>query len=645
LIHPYGSWPSPIRADRLAEASLRLSQPRLVGGSVYWLEGRPAEGGRQQVMCVRDAFASPSGRLECSPPATNVRTRVHEYGGGDYQVAGDRLFYVDFADQRVYVSEGGSAGPLSPEGSRYADFAVAPTRDWLLAVEERPREGQEPENRLVAFEMPRRGLPIRCQAPQVVAQGADFYSFPVFSPDGSRLAFTAWSHPQMPWDGTTLFVQEWGPGGPRGSARAVAGGPSEAILQPEFSPAGVLTFVSDRSGWWNLYQLRGDESVPLCPLAEEFAGPQWVFALSRYGFVSEDEILCAHGRGGSTRLGRLDVAAGVLSDLGLPYTSFDGIRVEGERACFVGSAPDRPSSVVALDLASGRRTELQTGCSLEFDSECLVAPEAFEFESAEGRRSHAWLYCPSPGDFDAPAGARPPLLVKSHGGPTAAASPALDLRIQFWVSRGFAVVDVDYGGSTGYGRAYRELLRGQWGVVDVEDCVHAAQALVTQGRVDVERLAISGGSAGGYTTLCALTFHHTFRAGASHYGIGDLEALARDTHKFESRYTDALVGPYPEARELYRARSPIHFPERLSCPVIFFQGLEDRVVPPAQAEAMVDALAKLGIPHAYVPFEGEQHGFRRAENIRKALEGELYFYSQIFGFETDASAGPVRIAR
>ena len=644
MIRPYGSWPSPIRADRLSEASLRLSQPRVVGDAVYWLEGRPTEGGRQQVMCVRDAFGAASQPEECSPPASNVRTRVHEYGGGDYQPDEERLFYVDFVDQRVYMSAGGERVALSPAGPRYADFAVAPTRDWLLAVEERPRESQEAENRLVAFEIPRCGLPIRSAAPRVVAEGADFYSFPVFSADGSRLAFTAWSHPQMPWDGTALFVQQWGPEGPRGSARPVAGGTGEAVLQPRFSPAGVLTFVSDRSGWWNLYQLRGDQCVALCPLAEEFAGPQWVFGLSNYDFVSEEEILCAHGRGGSTQLGRLDLGSGSLSDLALPYTGFEGVRVEGGRACFIGSAPDRPSSVVALDLASGRRTELQVGSSLEFDRECLVAPQAFEFQSADGRRAHAWLYSPSPGDFEAAAGTRPPLLVKSHGGPTAAASAALDLRIQFWASRGFAVVDVDYGGSTGYGRDYRELLRGQWGVVDVEDCVHAARALVDQGRVDPEQLAISGGSAGGYTTLCALTFHDTFRAGASHYGIGDLEALARDTHKFESRYTDALVGPYPQARELYRERSPIHFTERLSCPVIFFQGLEDQVVPPAQAEAMVDALAKMGIPHAYVPFEEEQHGFRRAENIRTALEGELYFYGQIFGFETDASAGPVRIA-
>ncbi len=645
LSHPYGNWPSPIQAEQLAQAALRISQPRIEGSAVYWLEGRPTEGGRQQVMCVRDAFGDAASiPVECSPGSVNVRTLVHEYGGGDYQVAGGRLFCVDFSDQRIYGFESGRSAPISPPGGRYADFVVTPDGAWLIAVEERAREGQEPENRLVAFALPEAGLPTRTHAPLVIAQGHDFYSFPAISPDGAQLAFTAWSHPNMPWDGTTLFAQAWGKEGPRGSARAVAGGAKESIFQPTFSPAGKLTFVSDRSGWWNLYQLSANGVVSLCTRAEEFAGPQWVFGLSRYAFVSEQEILCVHGVGGHSRLGRLDLGSGGLVDISLPYTSFEGLRVERGRACFVGAGSARPSAVVALDLAGGGCRELQLGSVLEFDSACLVAPQALEFESAGGRRSHAWLYVPQAGPgTDAARGERPPLLVKSHGGPTAAASAALDLRIQYWVSRGIAVVDVDYGGSTGYGRSYRELLRGQWGVVDVEDCVQAARVLASDGIVDAERLAISGGSAGGYTTLCALTFHDTFRAGASHYGIGDLEALARDTHKFEARYTDGLVGPYPEARELYRARSPIHFPERLNCPVAFFQGLEDKIVPPQQAEAMVEALARRGIAHAYVPFEGEQHGFRQAENIRMALEGELYFYGQIFGFETDASAGRMSI--
>ncbi|MDE0885729.1 MAG: prolyl oligopeptidase family serine peptidase [Myxococcota bacterium] len=646
MTQPYGTWASPIRAESLAEAGLRISQTRIRGRSVYWLEGRPTEKGRQQLMCVSDAFTdSPPVAFECSPREVNVRTLVHEYGGGDYQVIGDRVFYVDFSDQRIYWQEGGESRPLSPPGARYADFAVSSSGDWLLAVEETPRAEGEPTNRLVAFAIARMSTRDAGEAPRVIAEGHDFYSFPVFSQDGSQLAYTAWDHPNMPWDGTTLYLQAWGSQGPGGTAQAVAGGKAESVFQPLFSPGGVLTFVSDRSGWWNLYQLRPRGIVALCPRAEEFAGPQWVFGLSRYGFLGEAEILCVHGHGGRSRLARLQVESGRLVDLDLPYTGFEGLRVDSGRACFIAAGPAQLSTVVSLDLADGRLRELCQGASLDFDDSLLVAPQAFEFSSQEGRRAHAWFYPPAAGRGEGPAGERPPLLVKSHGGPTAAASAALDLRIQYWVSRGIAVVDVDYGGSTGYGREYRERLRGQWGIVDVEDCVHAARSLAAEGAVDAERLAISGGSAGGYTTLCALTFHDTFRAGASLYGIGDLEALARDTHKFESHYTDGLVGPYPEAVETYRARSPIHSCERLNCPVIFFQGLEDKIVPPGQAEAMVSALAAQGIPHAYVPFEGEQHGFRQARNIQQALEGELYFYGQIFGFHPDAEAGRVRIAR
>jgi len=428
----------------------------------------------------------------------------------------------------------------------------------------------------------------------------------------------------------------------------VAGGAAESVVQPRFSPDGALTFVSARSGWWNLHQLRGDDVVALCPRPAEFAGPHWVFGLSRWDFLDADTILCAYGVGGRTRLARLDVPSGRLEDLDLPWCAFDGVRAGAGAVCFVGGAADRPAEVVTLPRAgagveAGRPRVWRRGAELDIDPGLIVAPEPIEFETAEGRSAHAWLYAPRRPDVHGPAGERPPLLVKSHGGPTAAASASLDLRIQYWVSRGIAVLDVDYGGSTGYGRAYRVRRRGQWGVVDVEDCTRAALHLAGEGHADRARLAISGGSAGGYTTLCALTFRDVFGAGASHYGIGDLEALVRDTHKFEARYLDGLVGPYPEARDVYVARSPVHAPERLSCSVIFFQGLEDKVVPPNQAEAMVAALAERGIPHAYVPFEGEQHGFRRAENIRAALEGELFFYGRIFGFETDAPAGRVRI--
>ncbi len=643
-IRPYGSWPTPLSADRILAGALRLGFPQVDGGSVYWLEGRPNEGGRQVV--VR---AGPGQEPEdVSPADQNVRTLVHEYGGGDYRVRAGRLVHVEMAEQRVWLREVGvsAAGRLlAAGGARYADFDFSPDGRWIAAVEERARPGSEPENRVVVFDLEAAGAAETPPAPRVVASGHDFVSFPRFSPDGQRLAYTAWEHPNMPWDGTRLFVQPWGDDGPVGPPQCVAGGDAESIFQPGFSPDGRLTFVSDRSGWWNLARIEDGVRRELCPRAAEFGRPQWVFGMSTWAYRDEDTILCSVSEGGFDRLCRLELASGRLEDLALPYASVVNVRVDAGVAAFVGAAPDRAAAICRLDLQTGATQELRRSFAFDLDPAAISLPEAVEFETTGGRTAHAFFYRPVNADFEGPPDERPPLLVKSHGGPTSATAPVLNLSVQYWTSRGFAVVDVNYGGSTGYGRAYRERLRGQWGVVDVDDCVNAALHLARQGRVDRDRLAISGGSAGGYTTLCALTFHDVFRAGASHYGIGDLEALARDTHKFESRYTDGLVGPYPERADLYRARSPIHFTERLSCPVAFFQGLEDRVVPPNQAEAMVAALARRGIPHAYVTFEGEQHGFRRAENIRTALEGELYFYGRIFGFETDVKPAGVEIVR
>ncbi len=630
MTKPYGSWSSPITSVQITAGSLRLAAPRLDGGDLYWLEGRPLEGGRQVVVRARD------GAIEdVTPTAANVRTLVHEYGGGEYTVHAGSVYFSDLRDGRVYRQRNGAPSPVTPAGAGYADLSVSPDGRWLVAVEERARAGGEPENRIVAFPLD------GAAEPRVVAAGHDFASFPRFSPDGQRLAFTVWDHPNMPWDGTLLFELAWGEAGPTGPAQEIAGGARESVFQPGFSPSGRLTFASDRSGWWNLYQRREGGDVALCARAAEFGAAQWVFGLSTWGYVSEGVILCVRTEASGTRLARLDVEASRLDDFELPYTSFSGVRVEGDLACFVGASPERAPAVCTLDLSTGAHREVRSSFSAEVDGAFIAVPEAVTFPTADGHTAHAYVYRPTHASASAPMGERPPLLVKSHGGPTSATSDVLDLRIQFWTSRGFAVADVDYRGSTGYGRAYRELLEGAWGVADVEDCVNIVEHLARLSEVDGERAAISGGSAGGYTTLCALTFHDTFRAGASHYGIGDLEALVRDTHKFESRYLDGLIGPYPECKDLYLERSPIHFTDRLTCPVIFFQGLEDRVVPPNQAEAMVAALADRGIPHAYVPFEGEQHGFRRAENIRMALDGELYFYSRIFGFDVGENPGVV----
>jgi dipeptidyl aminopeptidase/acylaminoacyl peptidase len=627
---PFGTWASPISAARAAGAALRLSQPRIDGSHVYWLEGRPAEAGRQTVM--RAPLAG--GGAEELTPGRSVRCLVHEYGGGDYRVREGLVVCADPAGGAFLA--GRDTRPLrsARAAARYGDFAFSPDGRWIIAVEEEHGDG-EVRNRLVALASVG-GERI------VVAEAHDFVSSPCFSPDGARLAFLAWEHPDMPWDATTLYVVAFGPGGPRGSPRAVAGGGEESIFQPGFSPGGVLRFVSDRSGWWNPWQEGEGEPHALCPREGEFGLPQWGLGASTWGHESEAVLWCTVRASGRDALGRLALPGRILEELPLPFEIVEGLHVASGAAAFVGYGALRPPTLCVLDLATRGLRELRTAFEADFEPGALSAPEAVVFPSEVGRSAHAFLYRPASARLRATAAERPPLVVRSHGGPTGAASPALRLGLQYWTSRGFAVIDVDYAGSTGYGRAYRNLLRGQWGVRDLADCAAAARFAAAEGAADPARLLASGGSAGGYTTLCLLTFRDEFAAGASHYGVADLEALARDTHKFESRYLDRLVGPWPARADLYRARSPVHSAERLSRPVIFFQGLDDRVVPPAQTEAMVEALARRGVPHAYVAFEGEAHGFRRAENLETALEGERWFYAKILGFE--AGPPPPRVA-
>jgi dipeptidyl aminopeptidase/acylaminoacyl peptidase len=441
----------------------------------------------------------------------------------------------------------------------------------------------------------------------------------------------------MPWDGCELWVGELDSGGLVGHTVCVAGGPAESIFQPSWSPAGVLHFVSDRSGWWNLY--RWDEVSggvePLAPMEAEFGQPVWLFGLSTYAFLDADRIVCTYAHAGAWELALLDARAGRLTPVPLPYSEYRQVRSRpgSGTAVFLAGSPGHDRRVVDLDLATLEHRVLGRASGVDLDERFVSRPESIEFPTADGLPAYGLFYPPQNPDFEAPRGERPPLLVKSHGGPTDAASTELDLEIQYWTSRGIGVVDVNYGGSSGYGREYRRRLDGRWGEVDVDDCVNAARFLAGRRLVDVTRLAIRGGSAGGFTTLAALTFRDVFRAGACYYGIGDLETLARDTHKFESRYLDGLVGPWPEAADVYRERSPIHHVERLSCPVIIFQGLDDRVVPPNQAELMVSALRTRGLPVVYLSFEGEGHGFKRAETITRCLAAELAFYGQVFRFE------------
>jgi len=633
---PYGSWKSPITSDAIVAATIGLGQIVLDGDGVYWTELRPNEGGRSVI--VRQSADGRTVDMNAAP--LNARTRVHEYGGGAFTASEGVVYFSNFADQRLYRQAGTSDSfPLTPEAPlRYADAIVDRRRKRLLCVREDHRPtNREAINTIVGIAVAQGG------EGEVLVSGNDFYSSPRLSPDGKHLAWLTWNHPNMPWDRTELLVAEMRDAGSLGQVTHVAGGPDESIFQPQWSPDGVLHFVSDRTGWWNLYRWKDGRVESLCPLDAEFGRPQWIFAMSTYAFVSATQIICAYGKDGTWHLARLDTGSRQLADIATPYTEISDVRATTRHAVFIGGSATEPASVVRLDLSNQQLTTLRRSSTLSIDSGFLSVPQPIEFPTENGLKAHALFYPPRNRDFSAASEERPPLLVKSHGGPTAAATTLFNAGTQYWTGRGIAVLDVNYGGSSGYGRAYRDRLKGQWGVVDVDDCVNGARFLVERGAVDGRRLAITGGSAGGYTTLCALTFRNVFKAGASHYGIGDLEALAHDTHKFESRYEESLVGPYPARRDLYRARSPIHFTDRLSCPVIFFQGLEDKIVPPNQAEMMVAALKAKGLPVAYVPFAGEQHGFRRAENIKRALDGELYFYSRVFGFSLAEPVEPVEI--
>lgn len=634
---PYGTWRSPITSDLIVSDSIVIGQAALDGADVYWSELRPAEGGRSAV--VRRA---PDGMvLDVIPAPFNARTRVHEYGGGAYGADRGIVYFSNFTDQRVYRQEAGAEPrPLTPAGAyRYADYCFDRGRGSIICVREDHTGGGEPRNTIVRISATAAGN----DAGAVLVDGNDFYSSPRLSPDGRALAWLTWNHPNMPWDGTELWVADVRDDGALGERRLVAGGPEESIFQPDWSPDGVLHFVSDRNGWWNLYRERDGAIEPLCEMEAEFGRPQWIFGMSSYAFASGGRIACAYLQQGIGRLAVLEPGSPALKELALPYTSYADVRASGNTVVFVAGSETQMPCVVRHDLASGHTEVLRRSSDTEIDPGYLSRPEALEFPTSGGRTAHAIFYRPANKDYRAPEGEKPPLIVKIHGGPTSAATATLSPGIQYWTSRGFAVADVNYGGSTGYGRAYREHLNGNWGVVDVEDCANAALYLVERGEVDGRRLIITGGSAGGYTTLAALTFRDVFSAGASHFGVSDAEVLAKETHKFESRYLDRLIGPYPERADLYRERSPLHHAERLAVPVIFFQGLEDEIVPPNQAEMMVEALRRRGVAVAYVPFEGEQHGFRKAENIKRALEAELYFYGRVFGFEPADVIEPVAI--
>ena len=610
--------------------------PWLASGTTWWLEGRPAEGGRV-VLMEAEGDAEP---VEATPTGFNLRTMAHEYGGGAYCVRDGVVFCSSFEDQRLYRLDPGSEPvPITPDVERrrhrYADGVVtADGRLWIGVRERHPESGRSADvvNELVAT--PTDGS----AEPTVIAGGRDFYASPRISPDGTKLAFLAWDLPWMPWDGCELHVAALGRDGALTDVAHVAGRDGEeAIWQPEWSPAGDLVFASDRNGWWNLERVRDGERRILHEAEAEFGYPAWVFGGRSYAFLGDGRIVCGYDRDGRTRFALLDVDSGRLEDLGLPYDAWRStpyLVAEGSTVVFLAGSATIPNQLVRLDVSSGALHVLRTSSEAPVDPEYFSVPRAIEFPTEGGLTAHALFYPPTSPDFVAPEGELPPLIVMSHGGPTGNATAIFSLETQFWTTRGFGVVDVNYGGSSGYGRAYRERLNGQWGIVDLQDCVNAARYLVASGEADGERLLITGGSAGGYTTICALTFTDAFAAGTSYFGLADLEQFGEgETHKFELRYEHTLVGPYPERADLYRERSPIHFVDRISTPMLVLQGADDEVVPPAQAELIVSALRERGVPHAYLLFEGEGHGFRKAENIVRSLEAELSFYLQVLGLE------------
>ncbi|GAC1533104.1 MAG: S9 family peptidase [Acidimicrobiales bacterium] len=626
----FGSWPSVIPAELLVRDAVRLAGVEIDDGVVIWSEARPEEGGRVVVV------AHGEGDLIDAP--YSARTLVHEYGGRCAVRCGGLLIFSSLADQRLWRRDpDGRLTPLTPAPSgdrnvRFADPVMSVDRRWVICVRE-SHGAAGVDNDLVCVNASG-NAEIR-----VLASGHDFFSAPRLDPTGKRLAWLSWDHPDMPWDATQLWVASFFLDGAIGEPRLVAGGrdpqtgDGESVSQPRWSPVGLLHYLSDRSGWWNVYDESGNA---LAHLDADFGDPDWVFGQSSYAFLDDGTLVVVWWEGAGQRLGV--VTDGSIVPVELGYSSYSSLAGVGQEVVAIAASPIASPAVVRINIPAATVEVLRVAQSVLVPTEDLSVPELLDFESADGRTAHALFYPPRRAGISGPPSERPPLVVLSHGGPTSSARPSLDLAVQYWTNRGVAVVDVDYSGSSRYGREYRERLRGQWGIVDVEDCVNAAMWLAREDRVDPHRLAIAGGSAGGFTTLCAVTFHDVFAAGACRYGVADLHLLAGETHKFESRYLDGLVGPLPEAAPEYRRRSPIHAVDRISCPMIVSQGLEDAIVPPGQSEIVVHALRAGGVPVAYLEFEGEQHGFRRATTIVRVAEAELSFFGRALGF---VPAGPL----
>ena len=626
---PFGSWTSPITAESLTGAVIGIKEPGTDVDAIYWLENRPSEKGRSTLIRLRDGVTT-----ELTPNPFDVRTRVHEYGGGSWIATNGIVLASNGSDGRIYRVTKDALTPITAEGPwRYADFLIDTHHDRIIAVrEDHSLEGIEPINTLVQLELDGPND----DGGQVIISGTDFVASAALSPDGSQLSWLQWNHPNMPWDGCELWYADVAEDGTLSNIHEVTGGLAESIVRPRWNTNGLPVFASDRTGWWQLYADRGEDGIlPIMePTEAEFAQPQWVFGMSTWDFTADGRVVAAWNQDGAWHLGRLDVAMTPIHEYDLPFTSISEVHVQPSTntVIFYGASPTDVGGLVQLDIETGEWHFLRKSSMEEIDPAYISVPQAISWTSEDGSAAYGFYYPPTNKDYTGPADELPPLIVESHGGPTSQTSSTLSLKRQFWTSRGFAILDVNYGGSTGYGRDYRNGLQGTWGIVDVADCVTGAEYLADQGLVDPARLAIRGGSAGGFTTLAALTTTQIFAVGVSYFGIGDLEAMARDTHKFESRYLDGLVGPYPEAKEIYIERSAVHHVDRLEAAMLLLQGLEDKVVPPNQATMMAEAVRAKGLPVSHIEYEGEGHGFRQASTIQHSTLAELAFFGSVFGF-------------
>jgi len=606
----YGSWQSPITAEQVAKGTLRFSEVKIDDGKIYWLEQRPSDSGRTTIM----SWSASEGEQELLAREYNVSSKVHEYGGGALLVNKGRIYFVNKSDQQIYnLLAGGKIEKITSRNTaRFADGCIHPKAAALFYVMEEHNE--QVTNTIVRIDLLTGKI-------ATIASGQDFYASPRISPDGKKLAYVCWSHPNMPWDGTELWVLDL----QTNQRKKVAGGISESIVDPKWSMDGELYYISDRSNWWNIFK----GTKPLWQHDAEFALPHWIFGRSLMGFA-KDGIFCSYVKNGTHSFAKISFD-GKATPVNLPFTNVQYVSVEGEKAALIASSLSQPSSIVLYDLKKGTAQTIKRCCSSLIAHDYISQPIAVEYPS-NGRTAHAFYYPPLNPNYRGLPNEKPPILVNLHGGPTAHVSPTYSPTILFWTSRGFAYLDVNYGGSTSYGRKYRDSLKGKWGIIDVDDCTNGALYCVKQGLADPSRLTVSGGSAGGFTTLASLAFRDVFKAGADFFGVSDLERLALDTHKFEARYLDGLVGPYPEQRDTYLKRSPIYHIEKITQPIIIFQGDKDTVVPPSQSEMMFKTLVASHIPTAYLLFKGEGHGFEKAENIQRSLEAQLYFFSKILKF-------------